>query len=166
VAAARKIIGIDPGLRRCGWGIVEARGSRLSHLAHGVITPPIEGPLSARLLGLFEALTEILLHYKPTEAAMEEAFMAKNAASALKLGHARGAAMMAITARDVDVAEYAARTVKKSVVGTGGADKDQVSLMINMLLPGCGAQSDAADALAVAICHAHAASLAAYKVAS
>lgn len=150
-----RIIGIDPGLRHCGWGVIEISGARLTHRAHGVIHPPTTGPLSRRLGALYDGLAAVLALHAPEDAAMEEAFMAKNAASALKLGHARGAIMTALNQYRLGVAEYAARTVKKAVVGAGGAEKDQVALMINMLLPGCGAKDDAADALAVAICHAH-----------
>ena len=149
------ILGIDPGLRRMGWGVIRAEGSRLSALAHGVVTPPVNAALSVRLNHIFQAVTDLVAAHSPQEAAIEEAFMAANASSALKLGHARAAALLAPARAGLPVAEYAARLVKKSVVGTGGADKDQVAAMIGILLPGTKATADAADALAVAVCHAH-----------
>jgi crossover junction endodeoxyribonuclease RuvC len=154
---AIRILGLDPGLRRTGWGVVAVEGSRLSHIAHGVIAPDPDLPLAARLLVLFEAITEIIALHAPHEAAVEETFMTANGASSLKLGHARAAAMIAPARAGLPVAEYAAKVVKKAVVGTGGADKHQVAFMIARLLPAAGAPvADAADALAVAIAHAHA----------
>ena len=154
---AIRILGLDPGLRRTGWGVVEVEGSRLSHIAHGVIAPPCDLPLAARLLVLFEAITQIIVLHTPDEAAVEETFMTANGSSTLKLGHARAAAMIAPARAGLPVAEYAAKVVKKAVVGTGGADKHQVAFMIARLLPAAGAPTaDAADALAVAIAHAHA----------
>lgn len=150
-----RILGIDPGLRRMGWGMIRVEGSRLSAIAHGVVTPPTSAPLSERLTHIFNAVTDLVREYAPDEAAIEEAFMAANAASALKLGHARAAALLAPAQAGLPVAEYAARLVKKSVVGTGAADKDQVAAMIGILLPGTKATADAADALAIAVCHAH-----------
>jgi crossover junction endodeoxyribonuclease RuvC len=149
------ILGIDPGLRRMGWGVIRADGTRLSAVGHGVVTPPVNAALSVRLDHIFQAVTDLVAEYQPQESAIEEAFMAANAASALKLGHARAAALLAPARAGLPVAEYAARLVKKSVVGTGGADKDQVAAMIGVLLPGTKATADAADALAVAVCHAH-----------
>ena len=154
---AIRILGLDPGLRRTGWGVVAVEGSRLFHIAHGVIAPAADLPLAARLLVLFEAITEIIALHAPHEAAVEETFMTANWASTLKLGHARAAAMIAPARAGLPVAEYAAKVVKKAVVGTGGADKRQVAFMIARLLPTAGAPTaDAADALAVAIAHAHA----------
>jgi len=154
---AIRILGLDPGLRRTGWGIVAVEGSRLSHVAHGVIAPRDTLALAQRLLILFEAITEVIALHAPHEAAVEETFMTANGASTLKLGHARAAAMIAPARAGLLVAEYAAKVVKKAVVGTGGADKDQVAFMIARLLPNAGAPTaDAADALAVAIAHAHA----------
>ena len=151
-----RILGIDPGLRRTGWGVVAVEGSRLSHVAHGVIAPAPTLPFAQRLLFLFEALAEVIALHAPDEAAVEETFMNNNAASALKLGHARACAMLAPARAGLEVAEYAATVVKKSVVGTGAADKSQVGWMIARLLPTAGSTSaDAADALAVAIAHAH-----------
>ena len=154
---AIRILGLDPGLRRTGWGVVAVEGSRLTHIAHGVIAPDCDLPLAARLLVLFEAITEIIALHAPHEAAVEETFMTANGASTLKLGHARAAAMIAPARAGLPVAEYAAKVVKKAVVGTGGADKHQVAFMIARLLPAAGSPvADAADALAVAIAHAHA----------
>jgi crossover junction endodeoxyribonuclease RuvC len=152
-----RILGLDPGLRRMGWGVVEASGARLTWVAHGVCAPPDALPFSERLLTLFNAVEAIILAHLPQEAAIEETFMAANAGSALKLGHARAAAMLAPARAGLTVAEYSAKEVKKSVVGTGGADKGQVAFMVRRLLPAAGEVSaDAADALAVAILHAHA----------
>jgi crossover junction endodeoxyribonuclease RuvC len=152
-----RILGLDPGLRRTGWGIVVMEGSRLSHVAHGVIAPDHDLPLASRLLILFEAVAEVIARYGPHEAAVEETFMTANGASTLKLGHARAAVMIAPARAGLIVAEYAAKVVKKAVVGTGGADKHQVAFMIARLLPAAGGPTaDAADALAVAVAHAHA----------
>jgi len=154
---AIRILGLDPGLRRTGWGVVVCEGARLSHVGHGVIAPPVEAPLAERLLALYQGLREVIAAHAPHEAAVEETFVTANGASTLKLGHARAAAMIAPAAAGLPVAEYAAKVVKKAVVGTGRADKDQVAFMIARLLPTAGAASgDCADALAVAICHAHA----------
>ena len=151
-----RIIGLDPGLRRAGWGIISVQGSRLAHVAHGVIAPPQTGALSDRLLFLFERLATVIAEHRPHEAAVEESFVNANASSTLKLGHARAAIMLAPAQAGLSVAEYAARYVKKSVVGTGAAEKTQVLFMIKRLLPGAGVSgADAADALAVAIAHAH-----------
>jgi crossover junction endodeoxyribonuclease RuvC len=137
--------------------VVSVEGSRLTHIAHGVIKPDDKLPLSDRLLALFDAVTAILDEHRPHEAAIEETFVNNNPSSTLKLGHARAAAMIAPAKAGLLVAEYAATVVKKAVVGTGGADKAQVAFMVRRLLPTAGDPSaDAADALAVAICHAHA----------
>jgi crossover junction endodeoxyribonuclease RuvC len=152
-----RILGLDPGLRRTGWGVVAVDGARLTHVAHGVISPPETAAFSERLLALFEGICAVIDLHAPDEAAVEETFMNNNAASALKLGHARACALIAPARAGLSVAEYAATVVKKSVVGTGGADKAQVGWMIARLLPTAGPTSaDAADALAVAIAHAHA----------
>lgn len=154
---AIRILGLDPGLRRTGWGVIEIDGARLTHVAHGVIAPKDSLPFSERLLALFEGISAIVAEHAPHEAAVEETFMNNNAASALKLGHARAMALVAPARAGLPVAEYAATVVKKSVVGTGAADKTQVAFMIARLLPKAGpATADAADALAVAIAHAHA----------
>jgi crossover junction endodeoxyribonuclease RuvC len=152
-----RILGLDPGLRRTGWGVIGVEGARLTHVAHGVIAPKDSLPFAERLLTLFEAIAEVIALHAPDEAAVEETFMNNNAASALKLGHARACCLVAPARAGVSVAEYAATVVKKAVVGTGGADKAQVGFMIRRLLPTAGdTTSDAADALAVAIAHAHA----------
>ena len=154
---AIRILGLDPGLRRTGWGVVVLDGARLTHVAHGVIAPSDRLPFSDRLLALFEAVSAVVAAHAPHEAAIEETFVTANGSSTLKLGHARAAAMLAPARAGLLVAEYAATVVKKSVVGTGSADKDQVAFMIRRLLPAAGdATADAADALAVAVAHAHA----------
>jgi crossover junction endodeoxyribonuclease RuvC len=153
---AIRILGLDPGLRHTGWGIISVQGSRLSHVAHGVIKPDDSLPLSDRLLILFDAVAAVIAEHQPHEAAIEETFVNNNPSSTLKLGHARAAAMIAPAKAGLLVAEYAATVVKKAVVGTGGADKSQVAFMVKRLLPTAGdPKADAADALAVAICHAH-----------
>jgi crossover junction endodeoxyribonuclease RuvC len=154
---AIRILGLDPGLRRTGWGVIAVDGSRLSHIAHGVISPDDKAVLSERLLVLFEAVREVVTAYAPHEAAIEETFVTANGASTLKLGHARAASMVAAASSGLGVAEYAAREVKKAICGTGAAEKNQVAFMVARLLPASGNPSaDAADALAVAITHAHA----------
>lgn len=153
---ARRIIGIDPGLRRTGWGLLEARENRLKHLANGMISPPTDSPMAERLAFLLRELTVVIGEHRPDGAAIEAVFVHKNAESALKLGQARGVAMVALAQCGLEVAEYAANAIKKAVVGVGHASKDQVGLMVATLLPGAQPESaDAADALAVAICHAH-----------
>lgn len=152
-----RILGLDPGLRRTGWGVVAVDGARLVHVAHGVIKPDETAPFATRLLTLFEALCEVIAAHGPDEAAVEETFVNNNASSTLKLGHARAACLIAPARAGLPVAEYAATVVKKAVVGTGGAEKAQVGFMIRRLLPAAGeTTADAADALAVAIAHAHA----------
>jgi crossover junction endodeoxyribonuclease RuvC len=154
---AIRILGLDPGLRRTGWGVVSVDGARLSHIAHGVIAPRETLAFAERLLFLFEAISQVIVDHAPHEAAVEETFVTANGSSTLKLGHARAAAMIAPARAGLPVAEYAAKVVKKALVGTGGADKDQVAFMIARLLPAAGGPTaDAADALAVAITHAHA----------
>ena len=152
-----RILGLDPGLRRTGWGVVAIEGARLTHIAHGVIAPDSALPFAERLLVLFEAIAGVIDTHAPQEAAVEETFMNTNAQSALKLGHARACCLLAPARAGLPVAEYAATVVKKAVVGTGAADKSQVGFMIARLLPTAGTTTaDAADALAVAIAHAHA----------
>jgi len=152
-----RILGLDPGLRRTGWGVVAVDGARLTHVAHGVIAPKDSLAFAERLLILFDAIAEVIATHAPDEAAVEETFMNNNAASALKLGHARACCLIAPARAGIAVAEYAATVVKKAVVGTGAADKAQVGFMIRRLLPAAGeTTADAADALAVAIAHAHA----------
>lgn len=155
-----RIIGLDPGLRRLGWGIIETQGARLNWVAHGVILPDAKADMAERLLHLFEALSGVIAGYRPHEAAIEETFVNMNPASTLKLGHARAAAMLAPAKAGLSVAEYAALDIKKSVVGAGRADKAQIAFMVRRLLPRAGhdeagLSADAADALACAITHAH-----------
>src|SRR5712692_4825184 len=151
-----RVLGIDPGLRHTGWGVIDVAGNRLSHVADGVVHAPIDLPLSERLVALFRQLGAVLDRFHPDEAAVEESFVNKNPASTLKLGVARGVALLVPAERGVPVSEYSANLIKKSVVGAGHAEKAQVQLMVRRLLPGCeSADPDAADALAVAICHAH-----------
>jgi crossover junction endodeoxyribonuclease RuvC len=151
-----RILGLDPGLRRTGWGVVTVSGARVAHVAHGVIAPKESLAFAERLLVLFEGIAEVIAAQAPDEAAVEETFVNTNAASTLKLGHARACCLIAPARAGLPVAEYAATVVKKAVVGTGAAEKDQVAFMIRRLLPTAGAATaDAADALAVAIAHAH-----------
>jgi crossover junction endodeoxyribonuclease RuvC len=150
------ILGIDPGSRKTGFGIINAIGSKHEYVTSGVIRMKDADELPARLKVIFDSLTQIIEQYCPQEMAIEQVFMAKNASSALKLGQARGAAIVAATAQNVPVSEYEARKVKQSVVGNGAADKLQVQHMVKTLLRLPAApQEDAADALAVALCHAH-----------
>ena len=154
---AIRILGLDPGLRRTGWGVVILDGARLIHVAHGVITPNDKAAMSDRLLTLFLGVQAVIAQHAPDEAAIEEVFLNTNASSTLKLGQARAAAMLAPAHAGLPVAEYAARYVKKAIVGAGAADKTQIAFMVERILPPArGAVLDAADALAVAITHAHA----------
>ena len=156
MSKAVRIIGIDPGLRRCGWGIIESEGNRLMFVACGTLTPPVDGALADRLASLFAGINDVLDRFTPDEAAVEETFVNAGPRSALILGQARGVALMTPAARGLPVAEYAANLVKKSVVGTGHAEKGQVGLMVKTLMPTADFKgADAADALAIAICHAH-----------
>ena len=154
-----RVLGLDPGLRHTGWGVIDVAGNRLSYVADGVVHAPTDLPLADRLVVLFRQIIDVLECFRPDEAAVEETFVNKNASSTLKLGVARGVVLLAPAERGVPVAEYSANLIKKSVVGAGHAEKEQVQLMVRRLLPGCAiAEPDAADALAVAICHAHHAS--------
>ena len=150
-----RLLGLDPGLRHTGWGVIDVAGNRLSHVADGVAHAATALPLADRLVALFRQVNEVLERYRPDEAAVEETFVNKNPASTLKLGVARGVVLLAPARRGIRVAEYSANLIKKSVVGVGHADKAQVEMMVRRLLPGIEATADAADALAVAICHAH-----------
>ena len=151
-----RILGLDPGLQNTGWGVIETHGNQISHVAHGVIKSTAKESLPYRLSQLFDGLMDVLNTHKPDEAAVEETFMNNNPASALKLGQARGIVVLAPAYCGIPVGEYAANRVKKAVVGVGHATKDQISAMMKILLPQAGAVTlDAADALAVAICHAH-----------
>ncbi len=151
-----RLLGLDPGLRHTGWGVIDASGNRLSYVAAGVVSVPDDLALAERLAALYRALTQMIERYAPNEAAVEETFVNKNPASTLKLGLARGVVLLAPAERGIAVHEYSANHIKKSVVGVGHAEKTQVQMMVRRLLPGClAAGADAADALAVAICHAH-----------
>jgi len=151
-----RILGLDPGLRHTGWGIIESEGNRLSFIADGVVQPDATLSLGERLSVLFLEVQGLVAAYAPDECAIEDTFVNKNPVSTLKLGHARAAAMLAPAVAGILVAEYKPNLVKKSVVGAGHADKVQVAAMMRILLPGCALGSkDAADALAVAVCHAH-----------
>lgn len=153
---AIRIFGIDPGLRHMGWGVVELAGTRLSYVASGVISPPARDALAVRLAALYQGLETLLGEHAPDEAAVEETFVNKDPASTLKLGQARGMALLAPARLGIPVGEYAANQVKKTVVGVGHADKKQVQAMVKVLLPRADFSSaDEADALAIAICHAH-----------
>jgi crossover junction endodeoxyribonuclease RuvC len=149
------ILGVDPGLRRCGWGVVAAAGSRLAHVAHGTVAPPVTGSSAERLAQLHAGLMAVVAAHRPDEAAVEETFVNANARAALALGQARGVALAACAGAGLPVAEYAPSVIKKGLVGTGSADKTQVAFMVRRLLPTAGeVAADAADALAVALCHA------------
>jgi crossover junction endodeoxyribonuclease RuvC len=151
-----RILGLDPGLGTTGWGVVEAEGNRLSHVANGQLKTDTLTPLAQRLARLAEQLEAVLAEYRPDAAAVEEVFVNQNPQSTLKLGQARGVVLMCAARAGIGVGEYAARLVKKALVGTGGADKTQIHAMVARLLPGAKiAGPDAADALAVAITHAH-----------
>ncbi len=151
-----RVIGLDPGLRRTGWGVIEAEGTRLRHVAHGVLASDPERPVAERLVQLHAGISAVLAEYAPDEAAVETSLSNRNPASTLKLGMARGVALLTPALGAVAVAEYLPMVVKQAVVGTGRASKEQVAMMVGRLLPGCAiAAADAADALAVAICHAH-----------
>lgn len=151
-----KILGLDPGLGTTGWGLIQADGNRLSHVANGQLKTDASESLPKRLSHLAAQLEAILVDHAPDAAAVEEVFVNKNPQSTLKLGQARGVVLVVAARAGLDVGEYAARMVKQAVVGTGGAEKAQVHAMVQRLLPGCQiASPDAADALAVAITHAH-----------
>jgi len=151
-----RLLGLDPGLRRTGWGLIEARGNALRFLDAGVVATDPAQDLATRLDVLYRGLRAVLERHRPNAAAVEETVVNVNADSSLKLGHARGVVLLAAAHAGLAVTEYASKTVKRAVVGTGAAEKRQVAMMVRVLLPGSGALSaDAADALAVAICHAH-----------
>ena len=156
MSLASRILGLDPGLRLTGWGIVESDGHRLRHVANGVVRSTDSLSLAERLRELHEGVQSVIETWHPHEAAIEETFVNKNPASTLKLGQARGAVMLAPALAGLPVAEYAPNAIKKTVVGVGHAAKDQIHAMIQVLLPGVKVDgADAADALAVAVCHAH-----------
>ncbi len=150
------ILGLDPGLGTTGWGVISVQGNRLSHIANGQISTNAKAALSDRLFELDRALADVLIEHGASAAAVEEVFVNVNPQSTLKLGQARGVCLLACARAGLTVGEYAARLVKKAVVGVGSAEKSQVHAMIQRLLPGVNISgSDAADALAVAITHAH-----------
>ena len=150
------LLGLDPGLQSTGWGVIEAQGNRLRHVANGQVRSRAADPLGQRLTQLFEALEAIIAEHRPDAAAVEETFVNANPRSTLKLGQARGVAMLAAARSGIAVGEYAPNAIKKAVVGVGHADKTQVHAMVKRLLPGVNvAGPDAADALAIAIAHAH-----------
>ena len=150
------ILGLDPGLGTTGWGLIRAEGNRLSHIANGQFKTSTADPLASRLVALHAALPALIAAHAPDEAAVEEVFVNSNPQSTLKLGQARGVVLLGAARTGMPVGEYAARLIKKSVVGVGNASKDQVHAMVLRLLPGATVTGpDASDALAVAITHAH-----------
>ena len=156
IRAPVRILGIDPGLRRTGWGVIDVDGNRLIYVGCGSVESRDTLSLAERLLAIHEGLARILSEFRPMEAAVEATFVNKDGASTLKLGQARGVAMLAPAMAGILVAEYAPNQVKKTVVGAGHADKNQIRVMLGMLLPKADPQTpDAADALAIAITHAH-----------
>lgn len=150
------ILGIDPGLQHTGWGVILSRANQLSFIACGIIHTDAKKTMPERLCQLNSGLRQVIGLHKPGEVAVEETFVNKNNASSLKLGQARGAILLSVSLEQIPVFEYSANLVKKSVVGSGHADKEQVAMMVKTLLPASNAAgADAADALATAICHAH-----------
>ena len=162
-----RILGIDPGLRRTGWGIVEYAGNRLGFIACGSVESSEKAALAERLLALHDGLTHVIDEFRPDEAAVETTFVNSNAVATLKLGQARGIAMLVPARGGVPVSEYAPNLVKKTIVGAGHGEKAQIRMMIGVLLPKADPRSeDAADALAIAVCHAHHRSSVVLKVAA
>ena len=152
---AIRLLGIDPGLRRTGWGMIETSGNRLSFIASGTVTSDNRKSLAERLVELHDGLSSIVSQHDPMEAAVEHTFVNKDAGATLKLGQARGIALLVPSLAGLPVAEYAPNLVKKTVVGTGHAEKEQIRAMVKILMPKATFNSDdAADALAIAICHA------------
>ena len=151
-----RILGIDPGLRRTGWGVIDLDGSRLGFIACGSVATDERAAVAERLVAIHDGLAKVIEHYRPHEAAVEKTFVNANAAATLKLGQARGIAMLVPAKAGLSVAEYAPNLVKKTIVGAGHSEKAQIRMMIGVLLPKADPQTeDAADALAIAICHAH-----------
>ena len=151
-----RILGIDPGLRRTGWGVVECEGNRLTYVACGSVATDDKAPLAVRLCAIHDGLARIVAEFRPDEAAVEATFVNRDAVATLKLGQARGIAMLVPAQAGLAVAEYAPNLVKKTIVGAGHAEKNQIRVMIGILLPRAAPQSeDAADALAIAVTHAH-----------
>jgi crossover junction endodeoxyribonuclease RuvC len=160
--ATIRILGLDPGLARMGWGVIDVDGSRLLHVGHGVLTSNAKEDLGNRLLALHRGLSDVIAELRPAAIAVEQAFVAKDPSAALKIGHARAIALLAGAEAGLEIAEYAPNHIKKSVVGVGHADKAQIQAMVKRLLPTARCeQADAADALAAAIAHAHRAGTAA-----
>jgi crossover junction endodeoxyribonuclease RuvC len=156
MGAAIRILGLDPGLGRMGWGVIDMEGTRLTHVAHGVLTSSAKQELAARLMTLHGLLAAVIEEHRPMAISVEQAFVAKDPSAALKLGHARAIALLAAAQAGLDVAEYAPNHIKKCVVGVGHAGKEQVMVMVKRLLPTARVEAtDAADALAAAIAHAH-----------
>ena len=154
--ATRRLLGLDPGLRRTGWGVIETTGNCLSHLANGTVCSDDAAPLCHRLMQIHDGLQEVIAEWQPHSAAVEETFVNRNPVSTLKLGQVRGVVLLVPALAGLEVGEYAPNKIKKSVVGAGHAGKEQVLAMVRMILPGIEIDGqDAADALAVAICHAH-----------
>lgn len=159
-----RILGVDPGLRRTGWGVIDVTGNRLAFVACGTVTSDDKGELSARLVELHDGLSRIVSDHRPDEAAVENTFVNKDATATLKLGHARGIALLVPAKAGLTVAEYAPNLVKKTIVGAGHAEKAQIRAMLKILLPKAEpGTDDAADALAIAITHAHHRGVAAFK---
>ena len=151
-----RILGIDPGLRRTGWGVIDVDGNRLSFVGCGSVATDDKAALANRLLMIYDGLLRIIEQFHPAEAAVEATFVNKDATATLKLGQARGIAMLVPARSGIEVAEYAPNLVKKTIVGAGHSDKTQIRMMIGVLLPKADPKSeDAADALAIAVCHAH-----------
>lgn len=151
-----RLIGLDPGLRQTGWGVIALKDNRLVHVADGAVASDPKAPMAERLRQLHDALAAVIAEYGPGEAAVEETFVNANPKSTLKLGQARGVVLLVPAEAGIPVHEYTPNQVKKTVVGSGHAAKEQIQMMVRTLLPGCElATPDAADALAVAICHAH-----------
>jgi crossover junction endodeoxyribonuclease RuvC len=150
------ILGIDPGSRITGYGLIKETNRKIEYIDSGCIRTSLNGELSEKLLQIYDGICQLMDHYSPAEVAIEQVFMHQNPSSALKLGHARGVAMVAAASHRVKVSEYSPREIKQTVVGYGAAEKDQVSHMVVQLLAlNSAPQSDAADALAIAICHSH-----------
>lgn len=151
-----RFLGLDPGLRTTGWGVIDAEGNRLVWVADGIVRSDDTLPLSDRLAQLYRGVAQIVEQLQPQAAAVEETFVNRNPLSTLKLGQARGAVLTAVAIAGLPVAEYAPNLVKKTIVGSGHADKEQMAIMVRRLFPGCLLRtSDAADALAVAVCHSY-----------
>ncbi|WP_417515618.1 crossover junction endodeoxyribonuclease RuvC [Minwuia sp.] len=155
-SARTRLIGLDPGLRHTGWGILDSEGNRLIWIADGSVTSDPKTSLAERLRQLHDGLQEVIAEWRPDIAAVEETFVNKNPVSTLKLGQARGVSLLVASLNDLPVTEYAPNAIKKAVVGTGHAAKEQIHMMVRTLLPGAKLSNEhAADALATAICHAH-----------